>query len=168
MSLTNALQFEETCYAKTIHTEDRLEGLEALLHCGGVSPSDILNLDFRGNWGGGGRRWRGCLLLLICLLSLLLSLLLCVLGGLEFAELGQLLFLLHGLLFIVNVLREELLPSLSLGGGLGFAGGLGLGCFKFSRLFVSRRLGFTGCGVVRGLVNCCGLFGLGFGEVLCI
>ena len=29
MSLTNALQFEETCYAKTIHTEDRLEGLNA-------------------------------------------------------------------------------------------------------------------------------------------
>lgn len=29
MSLINALQFEEACYAKTIHTEDRLEGLNA-------------------------------------------------------------------------------------------------------------------------------------------
>jgi methylglutaconyl-CoA hydratase len=29
MDLTSALQFEETCYAKTIHTEDRLEGLKA-------------------------------------------------------------------------------------------------------------------------------------------
>ena len=29
MDLTSALQFEETCYAKTLPTEDRLEGLRA-------------------------------------------------------------------------------------------------------------------------------------------
>ena len=29
MGQTQALQFEEACYAKTIHTEDRLEGLQA-------------------------------------------------------------------------------------------------------------------------------------------
>jgi methylglutaconyl-CoA hydratase len=29
MDLGSALQFEEACYAKTIHTEDRLEGLKA-------------------------------------------------------------------------------------------------------------------------------------------
>ena len=29
MDLTSALQFEEACYAKTLHTEDRLEGLRA-------------------------------------------------------------------------------------------------------------------------------------------
>lgn len=29
MDLASALQFEEACYAKTIPTEDRLEGLRA-------------------------------------------------------------------------------------------------------------------------------------------
>ena len=31
MDLTSALQFEEACYAKTLPTEDRLEGLKAFV-----------------------------------------------------------------------------------------------------------------------------------------